>query len=216
MALRRRTRQGATETVLCRRTQTRGAEDAVWRTRLDTLRVMFGSVACGSQSLKVGFAHWGSIMSATGSVIGFVTGARLQQLPQHNHQTTTTTTTPPPPPPDDCGQTTIATCLQPACMQHVTGALAATGRLVEKIKIKTAHTYARARTHAHVLQSSLAVSGITGGSRRWAHASCNQRTRPTSESDARPHLTFSPPTKSSQALKLLFQTLNPGVAFVFS
>ncbi|KAG6159661.1 hypothetical protein E4U37_002824 [Claviceps purpurea] len=107
-------------------------------------------------------------MSATGSVIGFVTGARLQQLPQHNHQTTTTTTTTPPPP-DDCGQTTIATCLQPACMQHVTGALAATGR-----------------------------------------------TRPTSESDARPHLTFSPPTKSSQALKLLFQTLNPGVAFVFS
>ncbi|KAG6316171.1 hypothetical protein E4U44_000870 [Claviceps purpurea] len=116
-------------------------------------------------------------MSATGSVIGFVTGARLQQLPQHNHQATTTTTTPPPP--DDCGQTTIATCLQPACMQHVTGALAATGRLVEKIKIKTAHTYARARTHAHVLQSSLAVSGITGGSRRWAHAT-KERDRPPS------------------------------------
>ncbi|KAG6188642.1 hypothetical protein E4U36_006501 [Claviceps purpurea] len=86
-------------------------------------------------------------MSATGSVIGFVTGARLQQLPQHNHQATTTTTTPPPP--DDCGQTTIATCLQPACMQHVTGALAATG------------------------------SGITGGSRRWAHAT-KERDRPPS------------------------------------
>lgn len=73
------------------------------------------------------------------------------------------------------------------------------------------------RTHIRARACAPAITCRQRHHRRIeAMGTCNQRTRPTSESDARPHLIFSPPKKSSQAFKILFQTLNPGVAFVFS